>query len=168
MAALNYCAQFVTNVLILTFFIVLLSEHFVIGVNRHNSVNNKNIMKQKFEIMRSNKEKELINANSFSKSTSKLPSGFHPLNHHRYTADPGSVRQVMSEARRVRREVASGSRRTPLVGDTAVYFSAKEILRLRVRGPRTNGMVIPKDNFTVEFWTKPNGGQQNPVSILSK
>lgn len=50
----------------------------------------------------------------------------------------------------------------------AIYFSGKrEILKLRLKGKR-DGNQIPRRQFALELWVKPEGGQTDPTSILGE
>ncbi|OWF49358.1 Pappalysin-1 [Mizuhopecten yessoensis] len=58
----------------------------------------------------------------------------------------------------------SMERGSPMGGD-ALYFSGRELLRLKMTRKKVE-MDLPRGNFTVELWIKPEGGQHDPVTIL--
>ena len=49
----------------------------------------------------------------------------------------------------------------------AVYFSGREILKLKRKG-KFSRVEIPNGKFTVSLWVKPEGGQFDPVTIIGK
>ena len=79
----------------------------------------------------------------------------------RFSAFPAQIEQTIIS--RERRQSASGRK------GRALYFSGRgEVLALKNGVLKDEQKTLPRDNFTVEVWLKPEGGLPNDVKIIGR